>query len=418
MSQAQMRFDPYKILGVPRNASLSEIKKRYYKLVKKYHPDRNNGDDKKITIVTKAYNILSDPSMRAEFDSNYTAGHTDLRDAYKNYESYQVKHSDVSVKGSFSKGDLESFNKQFEERRQKDPNDRGYGDDMVERIRKEDVDVSGGSRRDRIDAPKNLFGNGQFDPKLFNRMFEHMNESTQLQTGTGLIERGEEDPAGFSLLGGSSYSEIAVYNGAIIDREVNDFSKLDARDSLNYTDYKQGYSASSNRNLDNVNMNDLRSKSDMFEEKPLTEAEMKRLYSEKMSEYATPLINIPEDQRKRRWKEDEWRLEENRDRLLRQEQDMNKEIVFKYKDQYPTHMLQDLNLRNTMSAPSILNEQQNRQPMQNRVDIERPIDMQRPMMFNNNNPHNTPNFNADPHDNNDQRVGRTYDDLMKERMIF
>lgn len=34
-------FDPYKVLGVQRSDDFPTIKKRYYKLVSQYHPDKN-----------------------------------------------------------------------------------------------------------------------------------------------------------------------------------------------------------------------------------------------------------------------------------------------------------------------------------------------------------------------------------------
>ncbi len=67
----------FQILDVPRDASAKDIKKAYYQLAKKYHPDTNKGDSnaqKKFQEVSEAYEILSDDTKRKEFDAYGSGG--------------------------------------------------------------------------------------------------------------------------------------------------------------------------------------------------------------------------------------------------------------------------------------------------------------------------------------------------------
>ena len=67
-----MKENYYRILGVAENASQDEIKKAYRKLALKYHPDRNRNNpeaEEKFKQITEAYEVLSDPKKREQYDA-------------------------------------------------------------------------------------------------------------------------------------------------------------------------------------------------------------------------------------------------------------------------------------------------------------------------------------------------------------
>ncbi len=66
--------DPYKVLGISRDASKEEIKKAYRKKAKEYHPDLHPGDSaaaRKMNDINEAYDMLNHPEKYQKTSSTY-----------------------------------------------------------------------------------------------------------------------------------------------------------------------------------------------------------------------------------------------------------------------------------------------------------------------------------------------------------
>jgi DnaJ-class molecular chaperone len=69
----------YEVLGVTKNSTADELKKAYRKLALEYHPDRHQGSDKeeaekRFKEINEAYQVLSDPNKRQNYDRFGQAG--------------------------------------------------------------------------------------------------------------------------------------------------------------------------------------------------------------------------------------------------------------------------------------------------------------------------------------------------------
>ncbi len=81
--------DYYKILGVNKNASDTEIKKAYRKLAMKHHPDHAKGDkgsEEKFKKISEAYAVLSDKEKRKQYD---TYGSADFQQRYSQEDIFK-----------------------------------------------------------------------------------------------------------------------------------------------------------------------------------------------------------------------------------------------------------------------------------------------------------------------------------------
>ncbi|SMC68597.1 curved DNA-binding protein [Desulfocicer vacuolatum DSM 3385] len=88
--------DYYKILGVNKQATASDIKKAYHKLALKYHPDKNKDDkaaETKFKEISEAYAVLSDKEKREQYDTFGSAG-------------FQQRYSQEDIFRNFDIGDI------------------------------------------------------------------------------------------------------------------------------------------------------------------------------------------------------------------------------------------------------------------------------------------------------------------------
>jgi curved DNA-binding protein len=97
----------YETLNVSKDATPEEIKKSYRKLVKEHHPDKTGGDDSKFKQISEAYETLSDPVKKEQYD-NKSRGYSPFGGGFQD-TSNPFAHAFRGFGGDFA----DMFNQSF-----------------------------------------------------------------------------------------------------------------------------------------------------------------------------------------------------------------------------------------------------------------------------------------------------------------
>lgn len=209
--------NPYKILCLSETPSVDEIKQKYRILSKKYHPDKNGGDERKFKMITKAYSYLM--NLHNDFSTYREQSYNEKRENHEKFtekqKTYQGKYID---KDSFT---LDKFNNVFDEHKMKENDDDGYGDMMSFDNRMSEPEVIPIAQNTKLSNSKSF--NNEFN-KSKNRELSIYREPQSMLSNTS--------------------SGLSSWDKSKVDDYTN---------SGNYTDYKKAHGEDSHLiNIDDV----------------------------------------------------------------------------------------------------------------------------------------------------------------------
>lgn len=310
--------DPYDILGIDRGCDMDTIKRAFRKATRLHHPDRNrrnpNYDPKYYATICQAYETLSDPRRRAQFDQSLAAGFMSLKSG--SMAPPPAPHQpEFSVKDRFGDGDMKKFNEAFERHRKTTANDRGYGDKMIQR--ESEQELKNGRRA--VEAPQNIFGGTNVSSSTFNSKFQEQLQQKRRQRNA-LMERADGEPQGWFQGSSGGFSDISMFDGVIVDQEQEDFSKAESG-PLQYADYMAGFETLTETLPE--------------EHEYYNPGDIQKAYSRRSQEAS----QLPERGHNRTFAESQQALLHQREQQLARESERNRQIVLKYRDQYASQDL-------------------------------------------------------------------------------
>lgn len=210
----------YDVLNVQHDCDRNDLKNAYKKLVFEFHPDRPNGDAEMFELVTHAFNILSNPKSRAEYDHLFKlskqseSDHFSLKKQAKLYKKAQKTDITKSKKGKEEQtNDFKKANVEMDRKRGylRDTDDKAIGLKDANRMMS---DLSLTREQDDIEySHEKIFDDGRFDISRFNAAFDAMHRGP-----TDLIPH-SGNPDAYNTIDGfaSNFSSVDNYEDIYVD---------------------------------------------------------------------------------------------------------------------------------------------------------------------------------------------------------
>jgi len=238
-------FDYYRILGVDKDTNINDIKKKYRKLLAKYHPDKykdlpekdRKTKDKQFQLVQMAGKVLTDESAKKVYDlEQKTIKSKDFVGQKNSFEEF-IKLQEAGMTEENKKRaqlDFKSESDKLNKLRGFDPNK------MEDKLDKSDLDKHINDLRARRDmdeielTKKNIFEGRQFNPLEFNKLFEKdkkkQEKKLKKKQDSGEVVKFGEDFTAFNDNGIENFISVDADYGELFGsdnfKENNMFGKL------------------------------------------------------------------------------------------------------------------------------------------------------------------------------------------------
>ena len=206
----------YDVLGVEKNASRQAIKESYRSLVQMYHPDKG-GDVEIFKLITNAFNTLSNPASRADYDEitklnkQSTSDYSALKKAADDFFKIQnITEEEYTEQKSNAKNRFKMEDDGLNRKHNYNPTDANPIEKDIANKRMKDLEMM--REQDEIELTHDkLFDNTDFNLAKFNAVFDAMHKKNdELIPHTG-------NPTAFNDAADLAFSSLNVGYDTLYD---------------------------------------------------------------------------------------------------------------------------------------------------------------------------------------------------------